>query len=236
MIKKNDFIEIEYTGKTKDEQMVFDTTDEKLAKEEEIFQKGAQYGSAVICIGQGQIIEGLDNKLVDKEEGKDYTIDLQPEEAFGKKSAKLIQLVPTRKFKESEVMPQPGLQVQIDGMNGIIKTVSGGRTLVDFNHPLSGKIIEYDVKIIKKVTDDKVKLVGYLKLALGIKDVKASVIDGIATVTTNVELPKEPMEELSKTIKEIIPTLKEIIFKKEEKKAETKKEEKTESKEETTQK
>ena len=150
MIKKNDFIEIEYTGKTKDEQMVFDTTDEKLAKEEEIFQKGAQYGSAVICIGQGQIIEGLDNKLVDKEEGKDYTIDLQPEEAFGKKSAKLIQLVPTRKFKESEVMPQPGLQVQIDGMNGIIKTVSGGRTLVDFNHPLSGKIIEYDVKIIKK--------------------------------------------------------------------------------------
>ena len=150
MIKEKDFIEIEYTGMTKDN-LVFDTTDEKLAKKEGIAQPNAIYGPTVICIGQGQVIEGLDKQLIDKEIGKEYTVELQPEEAFGKKSAQLIQLVSTRKFKQNEIMPQPGLQVDIDGMNGIIKTVTGGRTLVDFNHPLSGKVIEYKFKIIKKI-------------------------------------------------------------------------------------
>ena len=63
MIQKNDFIEIEYTGKTKDEGIIFDTTDEKLAKEQGFLQENAAYGPVIICVGQNQVISGLDNGI-----------------------------------------------------------------------------------------------------------------------------------------------------------------------------
>jgi FKBP-type peptidyl-prolyl cis-trans isomerase SlyD len=220
MIKKNDFIQIEYTGKTKEEGIIFDTTDEKLAKEQGFLQENATYGPVVICVGQNQVISGLDKYLEDKEAGKEYDITLQPEEAFGKKSAELIQLIPSRKFKESEVQPQPGLQVNIDGLTGIIKTVSGGRVLVDFNHPLSGKEIEYKIKILKKVEDDKEKLEGLLKIVLGTKDIKVELKESKASIELKADLPKEAQDHVKEKVKELISSVKEIVFKKEENKKE----------------
>ncbi len=211
MIQKNDFIEIEYTARTKDEGIIFDTTDEKLAKEQGFLQKNAVYGPAVICVGQKQVIAGLDDKIIGKELNKEYTIELSPEEAFGKKDAKLVQLIPTNKFKKHNIVPQPGLQVEIDNLNGIIKTVSGGRTLVDFNHPLSGKEIEYTIKILKKIDDDTEKLKGYLKVSLGI-ELSASVKEGKASIEMPFELQKEMQDHLAGKIKEIIPTIKDITF------------------------
>jgi FKBP-type peptidyl-prolyl cis-trans isomerase SlyD len=223
MLQKNDFIEIEYTAKTKNDGIIFDTTDEKIAKENKLDQENTPYGPIIICIGQNQVIAGLDKDLEGKEAGKEYTITLQPEDAFGKKSAKLVQLIGTRKFIEQQIAPQPGLQVNIDGMMVTIKTVSGGRVLVDFNHPLSGKVIEYSLKINRKVEDDLEKLKGYLKLGTGIKEIKAEIKEGKARVELPMELEKEIKEDLSRHIIEIIPSIKEIDFVREEKKEEEKK-------------
>ena len=149
IVSKKDFIEIEYTGKLKDENVVFDTTDETVAKENGL-ESHSGYGSVIICVGEEQLLKGLDKNLEGKETGKEYDIELKPEDAFGNKNAKLIQLVPTSKFKQQNVQPMPGMQLNIDGVVGTIKTVSGGRTLVDFNHPLSGKVLTYKIKINKK--------------------------------------------------------------------------------------
>ncbi|MCK5283298.1 MAG: peptidylprolyl isomerase [Nanoarchaeota archaeon] len=218
MIQKNDFIEISYTGKMKEDDIIFDTTDEKIAKDNELGQNAL--GPIVICVGQGQILGGIDKNLVGKEAEKEYDIVLQPEEAFGKKSAKLIQLMPAKKFRDNNIVPQPGLQVNIDDEIGIIKTASGGRILVDFNHPLSGKVVEYNVKIIRKVEDDKEKILGYFKTTLGLKDIKADVKEGKAAIEFKNEFPKEVQEELRKKLKEIIPSIKEIEFRKTEEKKE----------------
>jgi FKBP-type peptidyl-prolyl cis-trans isomerase 2 len=215
MIQKNDFVEIEYTGKTTDEGFIFDTTNEKIAKENRISEEHAIYGPIVICVGQNQILAGLDKNIPGKEVGVDYEIELSSEDAFGKKSAKLIQLIPARKFREQEVIPQPGLTVNIDGMNGIIKTASGGRILVDFNHPLSGKSVKYNLKVLRKVEDDKEKLIGFLKLTLGIKDLLVNLSDGKAEVILKVELPKEVVLELTQKVTSLIPAIKEVLFKKE---------------------
>ncbi len=172
-IKKHDFVEIEYTGKLKDENIIFDTTDEKVAKENKLH--GHDYGPIIICVGEEQLLKGLDKNLEGKETGKEYDFDIKPEDAFGKKNAKLIQLIPTNKFKQQKIQPMPGMQLNIDGVVGTVKTVSGGRTLVDFNHPLAGKELSYKIKINKKITDDKEKLSGYLKLSLGAKDFKVEI-------------------------------------------------------------
>lgn len=211
-ISKRDFVEIEYTGKTKDDNLIFDTTDEKTAKDNNIHNENMAYGPVIICLGENQVLAGLDKNLEGKETEKEYTVELKPEEAFGKKDAKLIQLVQTSKFLKQNIQPMPGLQVNIDGMMAVIKSVSGGRTLVDFNHPLSGKEITYAVKVNKIITDDKEKLKAYLKLSLALKDVELELKEGEAKVSIKKELPKEVKDKLNEKIKELIPAVKKTMF------------------------
>ena len=210
-IKRNDFVEIEYTGKIKEENIVFDTTDEKIAKENNLHSQ-EDYGPVIICVGQEQILKGLDKGIEGKDIGQEYDIEINPEDAFGKKNAKLIQLVPTSKFKQQNIQPMPGMQLNLDGMVGTIKTVSGGRTLVDFNHPLAGKELLYKIKLNKKITDDKEKLSSYLKLSLGTKDFEVEINNNNAKVSLKKEIPQEAEETLKKKIIEAIPNIKHIEF------------------------
>ena len=210
-IKKKDFIELEYTGKEKDSGDVFDTTDKAIAEKQEIFNKNMDYGPVIICIGESHILKALDERIEGKEIGS-YTFELEPEQAFGNKSAKLIQLIPTNKFKKEGINPVPGLQINVDGMPGVIKTVTGGRTLVDFNHPLSGKTVVYDINIKRKVTDDKEKLHALMKNKLGLMDIEIELAENEARVTTKYEVPKEIQEVLTANTKELIPSVKEVVF------------------------
>jgi len=219
-LKEKDFIELEYTGKIKEDNLIFDTTDKEIAKKNNLFEEKVEYKPITICIGQEQIIKGLDKALPGKELNQKYTVEVRSEDAYGKKNAKLIQLISTSKFLKQKIQPLPGLQVNIDGMMGLIKTVSGGRTLVDFNHPLAGKDLVYDIKINKVVTDDKEKINSILKVNLGMKDTDIKVEDKKATISTKQEIPKELQEELKKKIKELLPNLEEITIVKSEKKQE----------------
>jgi FKBP-type peptidyl-prolyl cis-trans isomerase SlyD len=210
-IKKQDFIEIEYTGKIKEDNIIFDTTDEKTAKENNLHSHGG-FGPVVICVGEEQVLKGIDKYLEGKETEKEYDININPEDAFGNKDAKLIQLIPTNKFKQQNIQPMPGVQVNIDGMVGIVKTVSGGRTLVDFNHPLAGKELSYHVKANKKVVDDKEKLRGHIKLSLGLDDFSSEITEGNAKITIKIEIPNEVKEQLNQKIIELIPNIKKVEF------------------------
>ncbi|MDP7244089.1 MAG: peptidylprolyl isomerase [Flavobacteriales bacterium] len=209
-IKKHDFVEIEYTGKLKEENIVFDTTDEKIAKENKLHNH--DYCPVIICIGEQQILKGIDKNIEGKEIGKEYDFEIKPEDAFGKKDAKLIQLIPTSKFKQQKIQPMPGMQLNIDGVVGTVKIASGGRTLVDFNHPLAGKELSYKIKINKKITDDKEKLKGYLKLSLGTKDFETEINNSNAKISLKNEIPEEVKEKLSKKITELIPNIKKAEF------------------------
>ena len=199
-IKPNDFVEIEYTGKLKEGDIVFDTTDADVAKAHSLPK--AMYGPVVVVIGQGQLLKGLEAQLIGKGPGS-YTIELGAEQAFGKKNAKLIQMVPTKKFVEQKIQPVPGLQLNIDGMVCVIRQVTGGRVMVDFNHPLAGKDVAYDVKIIKIVTDKKEQLKAIFAMLLNINDADIKLDGSKASITLTQDLPKEILPELQKKIKEL---------------------------------
>jgi FKBP-type peptidyl-prolyl cis-trans isomerase 2 len=220
MLKKNDFVNIEYTGMLKEDNIVFDTTNEAEAKKSGIHRPNVKYGPMIICIGQGQVIPGLDKQLVGKDLGKEYSFDIKSEEAFGRKDPKMIQLIATAKFKKANINPMPGLQINIDDQVGVIKTVSGGRTLVDFNHPLSGKDVVYKVKISTMITDNVRKVSSLMGAMLQIQDPEVKITEGKAEVSLLFDLPKEVHEVLKKKILEVLPELKELeIKKKEENKA-----------------
>ncbi|MFH1439193.1 MAG: hypothetical protein ABIG89_01405 [Candidatus Woesearchaeota archaeon] len=243
-IKEKDFIEVEYTAKEKETGNIFDTTDEKTAKDAGIYQEGQKFGSVVVCIGQGHLLKGLELELIGKEAGdvkadkagdvkadkagdvkadngkgkaKKYSVELKAENAFGKKSAKMIQLIATNKFTKEGIRPQPGMQVNVDGMFGIVKTVTGGRVMVDFNHPLSGKDVIYTVKINKLVTDTLEKAKGLVSLQLGKDNVAVELRENDKkekelTIKIKMELGKEYEQKFSDMIHELVPELKKIIF------------------------
>jgi len=205
--KKHDFIEIGYVARIKENNQIVDLTDEKTAKENNIYNSNFKYKPLILCIGQGHVIQGLDEDLENKEIDKEYEVEVKPEKAFGKKDPKLLKLVNTNKLRKQNINPFPGLHIALDNYLGIIKSVTGGRTLVDFNHPLAGKNIIYKYKINKIVTDDKEKLNALLELSYG-KEIKFTLENNIV----EIEAPK--IKEIEDKIMALIPSIKEIKYKK----------------------
>ena len=215
-IQLHDFIEIEYTGKLA-EGAVFDTTSEKVAKEHRLHSPERKYQPAVICVGERQILPGLDAQLVDKELGKEYTLTLPPEKAFGKRDIAKVKIIPINTFQEHKLQPQPGLLIDVDGERGTVSKVSGGRVIVNFNHPLAGKEVWYSYRVLRKVTDQKEKVTAYLSavLRLPAPSMNIEVKDNTATVTIPGEIPSQVSSILTQKLVQLTG-LKEIIFRKEE--------------------
>lgn len=201
-IKKGDFVELDYSGFVKEGNILFDTTVEKVAKDNGAFNPKAKYQPIVICIGEHQLLPALDNFLEGKETGKLLKIELKTEEAFGKKNAKLIKIIPANVFKKERIEPQTGLQVNIDGQYGIIMSAGGGRVVVDFNSALAGKDVSYELKPIRIITDSKEKIQEYLSLMMNIgkEHLKVEVKDGKATITLPATLPEQLTKPLSEKI------------------------------------
>ncbi|MEK6840058.1 MAG: peptidylprolyl isomerase, partial [Nanoarchaeota archaeon] len=172
-IKKGDFIELDYIGRIKEDGRIFDLTSVEIAKKEGLYQEQQQYGPRVICVGEGQIVRAIDTYLEGKEMGT-YTLSLVPDQAFGKKNAKLMKIVPITMFHKQKIRPFPGLQINMDGYMGIVKTVSGGRVIVDFNHPLAGRNVIYELIVKRVVTDVKEKIKAHLHTLFG-KDIEFAI-------------------------------------------------------------
>ncbi len=152
-IKKNDFIEIEFTGKSNNE--IFDTTDKQEAKS---IGLEVEVKPMIVCVGNQMLIKGFDESLEGKEINKKYSIHLTPDKAYGKRQPGLLKIIPIKVFHQQNMNPVPGMMVQLDNYIAKILSVSGGRVSVDFNNPLAGKEIDYDFKITRIVSDDTEKV------------------------------------------------------------------------------
>jgi FKBP-type peptidyl-prolyl cis-trans isomerase 2 len=175
-----------------------------------IFHDKTAYGDVTVCAGEGQLLKGLDDALIGATVGE-HTIVIAAEKAFGKKSAKLIQLVATTKFLNQGIKPYPGLQVNIDGTIGVIKNVSGGRTLVDFNHPLAGNDVTYDVVVHDIVTDTEKQVDALVRLSLG-STAEVVVKEKAATIQTRAPLPDSTTAQVKSIINELVPAIDSVQF------------------------
>ena len=155
-IKKNDFIEIEFTGNITNTDEVFDTNIKKDAEKAGLNIKDIK--PLVLSVGNKMLPSGFDNDLEGKEVGKSYTIGIKPEDAFGKRNPQMVRMIPTKLFHEQKIEPQRGMQISLDGQLVKILSSDRGRTLVDFNNPLAGKKVTYKYKINKLITEEKEKI------------------------------------------------------------------------------
>ena len=158
-IENEDFIRINYTGRLEDG-MVFDTTDEEVAKEHDIYDENTRYDSFVIIVGKGHVVEGLDEDIVGKEVGYHGTVEIPPEKGYGEHKTELVKTYPTSKFTET---PVKGMRAVVDGKQGMVVMTIGRRVRIDFNSPMAGKTLTFDYTIEEQIDDDLDKIKSLLQ-------------------------------------------------------------------------
>jgi len=147
-VKKGDFIRLDFTGKLEDGTL-FDTTVAQVAKDSKVFDERITYKPVLLVVGRQQAIKGLDEAVIGMSSGDEKDVNLPPEKAFGQKNPDLITVVPTSYFNKEKVNPVPGMIVNMNNQEGMVKSVGAGRVIVDFNHPLAGRDLKYHVKLIE---------------------------------------------------------------------------------------
>lgn len=200
-ITKNCFVELDFIATA--DGKVFDTTKPDVAKDHGL--KG-EAKPLIVPIGSSTkyILRGLDEFLLGKTIGK-YKVTIPAEKAFGNKMPGLFRLYSLSAFKSFNINPEPGLTVNIDGNLGIIKTVSSGRVLVDFNHPLAGKDVVYDIEV-KRIVDDineKIRALIQLHGLEKLSDFKLSDKKLILTFKEE-KRPLPNIDDFKKSVREIL--------------------------------
>jgi FKBP-type peptidyl-prolyl cis-trans isomerase SlpA len=111
---------------------------------------------ATLQIGIGQLAEPLERCLMDLREGEHRRFALAPGEAFGPRNPELLQRLSRSVFDAHTTAGttyEPGDLVELPAPGGgryagIVKEISDQSVLFDFNHPLAGQAIDFEVEIL----------------------------------------------------------------------------------------
>lgn len=187
-INNGDFVRLNFTGKIKENDEIFDTTFEDVAKEADLFDENKEYKPIPIVVGGNHLLPAIEEAIVGLEEGDSKTIEIDSENAFGPRNKQLIQLIPMKEFKRQGMTPVPGMKITSEGSTGKILTVNGGRVKVDFNHELAGKDLIFDVDVTEIIDNDEDKIKSMIELhyAAPNMDIDNTVIDidgGVVNIT-----------------------------------------------------
>ncbi|MFB6301566.1 MAG: peptidylprolyl isomerase [Haloferacaceae archaeon] len=163
-LENGDFVRLEYTVRTADDGRIVDTTREEVAAEAGIDEEEHDFSPRTIVVGAGHVFRSVDEDLAGRTVGEENTVTVPPDEAFGEFDPDQVRTVSVEKIPEDD--RYPGAQVQIDGEQGYVETIIGGRARVDFNHPLAGDELEYEYEIVGEIEERTEKARGLLGMYL----------------------------------------------------------------------
>jgi FKBP-type peptidyl-prolyl cis-trans isomerase SlpA len=108
-----------------------------------------------LVIGDGNLLEGFENALIGLRAGDRRTVHLPPEDAFGPWNPENVQSFDTVQFvKAGDATPEIGTMMEFQDkgggtLAGVVKAVNDDKVEVDFNHPLAGRNVVFEVEIAK---------------------------------------------------------------------------------------
>ena len=107
---------------------------------------------ATLVLGSGELAPALERCLVGISSGENRTFVLQPEQAFGGYRDDLLKRMPWDAFPQTLAV-EAGQVLEFAGadgarLSGLVKEVGNDEALVDFNHPLAGRPIRFEVEIL----------------------------------------------------------------------------------------
>lgn len=135
--KTGDRVKIEYTG-TLDDGTVFDSN--------------VDQGSLLeFEVGGGQVIKGFDDAILGMQEGEEKQFSISPADAYGDHDPTLIQKVPKEVFPPDAELAlgllfEAGLPTG-EKVPAMVTAIEEGIVVVDLNHPLAGKRLNFKIKL-----------------------------------------------------------------------------------------
>lgn len=135
MIENGNRVKVHYTGKLPDGQE---------------FDSSIQRDPLEFVVGTGQLIEGFEMGVMGLNKGDKKVLTIEPEKGYGPIVESMVVQVPRSNVPEDV---QVGSQLQVDGENGqpmvfVVREVNEENVTIDGNHPLAGKILQFEVEII----------------------------------------------------------------------------------------
>lgn len=118
---------------------------------EEVGDEGLEY-----LHGHENIVPGLEETLANKTEGDDFETTVPPEEGYGEHMDELVSRVGRDTFPEDQEL-EPGMVFQAvrDDVGGedasqflVVRKIIGEEVEVDANHPLAGKTLSFDGRVL----------------------------------------------------------------------------------------
>ena len=106
---------------------------------------------AMFTVGDGNLLPGFEAAILGLKAGDDAQILIEPEDAFGPHRVENVQILRRDRFG-ADMTLEEGLMVSFAGpggeLPGVVREVMEEHVQVDFNHPLAGRRIVFDVSII----------------------------------------------------------------------------------------
>lgn len=137
--QQGDIVKVQYTGKL-DDGTVFDKTEED--------------APACFIVGSDTILPHINEAFINMKEGEEKKITIVPEDAFGPWDKDKVQKL-SGMFMGEDAPPQIGQVVKLKMENekedryGTIINAGPLHVEVDLNHPLAGKTLHYEIKVIE---------------------------------------------------------------------------------------
>jgi peptidylprolyl isomerase len=189
-LQKSDFVVIDYVAKVKETGEVFDTTSEEVAKKEHLYKEGDIYESKLVVIGEGWVMKSLDESLTTMEVSKPRVVEIAPDKAFGNRDPEKVKRVPLKQLVARDINPSLGMRVEYGGKMATVRAIGAGRVLLDFNPPLAGKTLVYDVTVQKKLetVEDKMAALVHRRIPA----VEAAKFEfTVKSKAVSIEMPEE---------------------------------------------
>jgi FKBP-type peptidyl-prolyl cis-trans isomerase SlpA len=105
---------------------------------------------ATFKVGDGNLLPGFEAAIFGFKAGDKRTVEVLPENAFGQPNPQNMQVIPRSQFVGME-LSENLLVIFNDAANtelpGIVKEFDDAQVTIDFNHPLAGKTLTFEVEI-----------------------------------------------------------------------------------------
>jgi len=129
-------VTVNYTGRLEDGS-VFDTS----------MVEGREPMTAKL--GQGQLIKGFEDGLIDMSEGDKKTVEIESSEAYGEYLDYLIQEVEKNQMPGKVEVGMPlQAQTEMGVVQFVVKEIKEDTVVLDANHPLAGKKLIFDLEVV----------------------------------------------------------------------------------------
>lgn len=149
-LEDGDVIRVTYTACLSDNGRVIDTTEPEIADDAEMADMEAS-GPTAVVLGEGHLFEPVEDAIKNSAPGESIRVTVDPADAFG-------EVDPTDHTDiDIDLIPEDkrghGARLRHKGRTGFVESLNDDHAKLNFNHPLAGQAIEYEITVEEQIND-----------------------------------------------------------------------------------